>query len=141
MSNAERLLIFSLSESRYGLPLHQVCELLEPTPSFPIPQAPYYYCGAISLHGKIVALLDAAAFFGTGEAEPAGKIVVLESDHASLALKVGLTVDIVSAELVLEEEEGDDPLFEKILVMPDGDIRCLNVGELLKRLETGMAEK
>ena len=62
-------------------------------------------------------------------------VEVLDAHLASLALRVGPEVDILSDSSVLEEEEGDSPLVAKVLVTADRDIRLLNPEALIGELE------
>jgi purine-binding chemotaxis protein CheW len=131
----QRLLVFDVCGSRYALKLEDVAEVLEPTPTFPVPRVRPPFRGAINLHGRLVAVLDLAAFLRIGSFPAKGKYIVFDRDLAHLALGVGTTVDIVTSDLVLEEEAGSDPLEDKVLILPDGEVRLLHPENLLYQLE------
>ncbi len=131
----ERYLVFDLHGFRYALPLVDVAEVLEPVPTFPIPRGPSIFRGAINFHGRIVAVLDMAAFLQTGAFAADGKYVVLDRDQTGLALACGPTVDIIPADVILEEEPDDDPLVERLLVLADGEVRLLHLENLILHLE------
>ena len=137
--STQRLLVFDVQGSRYALTLEEVAEVLDPLPTFPIPRAPLYFHGAINFHGRIVSVLDLAAYLRLGTSLPEGKTVVLDHNLANLALKVGLHVNIVSTDIVLEEEAGSSPLVGKVLIMADGEVQLLDVAQLLQELEGAFA--
>ena len=132
---AERYLVFDINAFRYALPLADVAEILEAVPTFPIPRVPPFFRGAINFHGRIVAVLDTAVFLGIGPFGSGCTFVVLDRDQASLALACGPTVDIVPADVVLEEEPGDDPRVDKLLVLADGEVKLLHMENILLQLE------
>jgi purine-binding chemotaxis protein CheW len=132
---AERFLVFDLNGSRYALPLVDVAEVLEPVPTFPIPRAAHFLLGAINFHGRIVAVLDLATLLQSGAFGADGKYVVLDRDQTGLALACGPTVNIIPAEVVLEEEPADSPFVERILVLADGEVRLLHMENLMLYLE------
>jgi len=130
-----RLLVFTLRDEKYALDLREVAEVLEPTPTFPIPRAPRFFSGIINFHGSLVAVLDLAMFFGGKPGTAAGKILVADRNIANLAFQVDAVENIVSEEVLLEEREGDDDMTARHLVMADGEIRELSVNRILESLE------
>lgn len=134
----ERLLLFTLGEDRYALDLRDVAEVLPPPAIFPVPWASQCLKGAMNFHGSLVAVLDLAAFMNIGALAPDGNVLVLDRGFANLALWVDRVGNIVPADGVLEEDESDDPLVEKVLTMADGEVKRLAVGKLLERIEKTM---
>ena len=132
---AERYLVFDLSGSRYALPLKDVAEVLEQVPTFPIPRATAPILGAINFHGRIVAVLDLSAFLQSGGFPPDGKYIVLDREQTGLAIACGPTVNIIPAEVVLEEEPPDAPFVERLFVLADGEVRLLHLEDLILHLE------
>ena len=130
-----RYLVFVLSGESFALVLEQVAEVLDSPPFYPIPKVPPYYSGAINFHGDVVPVLDLAAYLEAAGCADGSKLLVLDAHLASLALRVGPEVDILSDSSVLEEEEGDSPLVAKVLVTADRDIRLLNPEALIGELE------
>ena len=130
-----RYLVFVLCGESFALVLEQVAEVLDSPSFYPIPKAPSYYSGAINFHGDVVPVLDLAAYLKVVGCADGGKLLVLDAHLASLALRVGPEVDILSDSSVLEEEEGDSPLIEKVLISADREIRLLNPEALIGELE------
>lgn len=139
MSSAtERLLVFTLREKRYALDLRDVAEVLSPPAIFPVPWAPPCLKGAVNFHGALVAVLDLADFMNIGAMARDGNLLVLDRNVANLALWVDRVESIMPADGILEEDESNEPLVEKVLVMADGEVCMLAVGKLLKSVEDAM---
>ena len=137
MDGTNRLLIFSLQGSKYALDLQDVAEVLEPPLIFPIPSAPPFFPGIMKFHGNLVTVFDLARFLNRNRApcNPHGKVVVLDSRIANLAVWVDMVENIVATDIVLEEDESSEPLVGKVLIMADGEVKMLAVEKLLAKLE------
>ncbi len=139
MSNGtERLLLFTLRETRYALDLQEVAEVLPPPVMFPVPWAPPCLKGAMNSHGNLVAVLDLAEIMGNGTMAPDGNILVLDRGIANLALRVDRVDNIVPADGILEQDQSSDPLVEKVLLMADGEVNKLALGRILELVEEAM---
>jgi purine-binding chemotaxis protein CheW len=141
MSNINRiarLLLFTVRENRYALNLQDVAEVLTPPVTFPVPWAPPFFSGAMNFHGSLVAVLDLAKFLNIGTMAPDGNILVLDKGIANLALGVDRVENIVPVDDVLEEDESDDPIVDKLLIMADGEVSKLAMAMLLERVDKAM---
>ena len=139
MNGTNRLLIFSLQGSRYALDLRDVAEVLEPPQIFPIPRAPLFFPGIMNFHGNLVSVFDLARFLNGAPRNPHGKVLVLDSRIANLAVWVDMVESIVAADIVLEEEECSEALVGKALTMADGEVKMLSVEKLLEKLEEALS--
>jgi purine-binding chemotaxis protein CheW len=135
-----RLLLFTVRENRYALNLQDVAEVLTPPVTFPVPWAPAYFSGAMNFHGSLVAVLDLAKFMNIGTMAPDGNILVLDKGIANLALGVDRVENIVPIDDVLEEDESDDPIVDKLLIMADGEVSKLAMAMLLERVDRAMRQ-
>lgn len=135
MNGTGRLLLFMLQESRFALDLHDVAEVLEPPTLFPIPRAPIFFPGIMNFHGNLVSVLDLALFLKNAPRNPNGKVLVLDTRLANLAVWVDMVENIISADVILQEDKSSDPLVEKVLMLADGEVKMLAVENLLARLE------
>ncbi|MBI1922202.1 MAG: chemotaxis protein CheW [Geobacter sp.] len=135
MSAPGRLLIFSLQGSGFALELAEVAEIVEPPPLFPIPRVPSCFNGVMNSHGNLVPVVDLAEFFGLGAQAVGGKILVLDRQIANLAFRVENIRGIITSDLVLEEHAGDRQMVTKILQLPDGEIRRLDLAGIVGGLE------
>lgn len=117
-----------------ALPLEEVAEVLEPVQTlYAIPRTPDCFRGAMSFHGNVIPVLDAAAFFRR-PAPSECKFLVLHKRGTNLALAVDSQVTVISEESAVEEEEGAG-LYARILVLPEGKIPVLALDILLERIE------
>ncbi|HEX9023824.1 MAG TPA: chemotaxis protein CheW [Geobacteraceae bacterium] len=138
-NGTDRLIVFSLAGSKYALYLRHVAEVVELPRIFPMPHAPLYFHGIMNFHGSLVSLLDLGHFLVNAPRNPQGKVLVLDTAIANLALWVDGVENVGSADVILEECESDENLVEKVLVMADGEVRLLSVERLLDQLEETFA--
>lgn len=57
----QRHLVFSLSDSKYSIPLLKVREVIGQTPITPIPRMPGHFRGIMNLRGQVIPVLDLRA--------------------------------------------------------------------------------
>lgn len=136
---ANRLIVFSLQGGKYALRLRNVAEVVEPPRIFPMPHAPLFFPGIMNFHGNLVSLLDLALFLTNMPRNPQGKVLVLDTGIANLALWVDMVENVGTADVVLEEYESTEPLVEKVLIMADGEVKMLSLEKLLEQLEQIMS--
>jgi purine-binding chemotaxis protein CheW len=135
MEGTNRLLVFTLQGSKFALELRDVAEVLEPPLLFPIPRAPLFFPGIMNFHGNLVTVFDLAQFLNSVPRNPHGKVLVLDTRVANLAVWVDMVENIVAMDIVLEEDESSEPLVGKVLIMADGEVKMLAVEKLLAKLE------
>ena len=101
---AQQLVVFSLGDEEYALPITQVQEIIRYTEPRAVASEAAWIKGVISLRGKIVPVCDLAARLGlpTELAEQA-KIVIVETDTGT----AGVIVDEVEEVLTVESEQLD----------------------------------
>lgn len=84
----EKLLVFLLARERYAIPIHDIALIIEERPLTPVPNAPGFFVGILTLRGKIVNVIDVAARLGIRRAarQEGRKIVILDmgADHFGL---------------------------------------------------------
>jgi purine-binding chemotaxis protein CheW len=103
-TNARQLLVFSLGEEEYALPVTSVQEIIHYTPPRAVASEAHWIRGVISLRGKIIPVADLGARLGlVTEAADGGKIVVVESGSVT----AGVVVDDVDEVLTIEEDQLD----------------------------------
>src|ERR1039457_5875186 len=133
MEGANRLIVFSLQGSKYALYLRNVAEVVEPPRVFPMPHAPHFFPGIMNFHGNLVSLLDLALFLTNMPRNPQGKVLVLDTGIANLALWVDTVENVGSTDVILEEDESSETLVEKVLIMADVEVKMLSVEKLLEQ--------
>ena len=103
-TNARQLLVFSLGEEEYALPVTSVQEIIHYTQPRAVASEAHWIQGVISLRGKIIPVADLGARLGlVTERNEAGKIVVVESGSVT----AGVVVDDVDEVLTIEDEQLD----------------------------------
>jgi len=101
---AQQLVVFSLGDEEYALPITQVQEIIRYTQPRAVASEAAWIKGVISLRGKIVPVCDLGARLGlpTELAEQA-KIVIVETDSGT----AGVIVDEVEEVLTVESDQLD----------------------------------
>lgn len=135
----ERLILFSAGGREFALDLQQVCEVMEPQQSYPVAGVPAHYLGLINFHGNMTALVDLPKFLGVAGVSP-GKLLVLDTKLAQLALRVDAVRCIVGEDAVLEAAEAEDPLILATLSTARGPAALIGVEALLSGLEEGLRQ-
>jgi purine-binding chemotaxis protein CheW len=108
-----QIVAFRVGEEVFGLEIGEVREVLEYREVTPVPLAPKFVAGIISLRGTILAVIDLRVRFGMGPAEPGPETVILVVDLEGR--RVGLLADRildilkVSAEQTQRSQEQKGP--------------------------------
>jgi purine-binding chemotaxis protein CheW len=103
-TNARQLLVFSLGEEEYALPVTSVQEIIHYTAPRAVASESAWIQGVISLRGKIIPVADLGARLGlTTEAADGGKIVIVENGSVT----AGVVVDDVDEVLTIEDGQLD----------------------------------
>jgi purine-binding chemotaxis protein CheW len=101
---AQQLVVFSLGDEEYALPITQVQEIIRYTEPRAVASEEGWIEGVISLRGKIIPVCNLAGRLGL-ETQRAGnaKIVIVETAGGT----AGVTVDEVQEVLTLDEGQLD----------------------------------
>ena len=96
-----QVVVFTLGNETYALPVGQVREVLRPQPITPLPTAPPFVPGMIQLRGRMIAVVDLRRRFElpsvSAEGEQKSRIVIVRLPRSF----VGLIVDGVQEVLTL----------------------------------------
>ena len=99
-----QLLVFSLGEEEYALPVTSVQEIIHYTQPRAVASECHWIRGVISLRGKIIPVADLGARLGlAADGGAGGKIVVVESG----AVTAGVVVDDVDEVLTIDDAQLD----------------------------------
>jgi purine-binding chemotaxis protein CheW len=103
-SSTQQLVVFSLGNEEYALPISTVHEIIRFTePRSVVSDVPWIR-GVIGLRGKIIPIYDLAARLGLQVATTPGKIVIVESGTE----QVGVMVDEVEEVLTVSSAQLED---------------------------------
>lgn len=100
MGNTElqtSFLTFDVGEASYGLPIGEVCEILEYRETNSVPGSSAMVRGVFNYSGTILPVVDLGVKFGRGPSEVTRRscIVVVDARNGSESVRVGLLVDAV----------------------------------------------
>ncbi len=103
-----QLVVFSLGEEEYALPISYVHEIIRYTAPRTVASSDPSVCGVISLRGKIIPVFDLATRLGLEKdrAEQA-KIVIVETEVDGASSLAGVVVDDVEEVITVGEEQID----------------------------------
>jgi purine-binding chemotaxis protein CheW len=103
IGNILQRLAFSLGDEEYGIDIRIVKEIIRPTGITPVPRAPSYIRGIISLRGTVLPILDLCQLLSMTNSRPTKtqRIVVVGLED----MLVGIIVDAVTEVVELREEE------------------------------------
>jgi purine-binding chemotaxis protein CheW len=104
-STSQQLVVFSLGNEEYALPIGSVHEIIRFTEPRTVASDAAWIRGVIGLRGKIIPIFDLASRMGLEVADSeAGKIVIVESGTG----QVGITVDEVEEVLTVSSDQLED---------------------------------
>ena len=110
-SDAAQLVTFTVGNEEFGIDIMQVKEIIKVTEITPVPKAPHYVMGVMSLRSNLLPIMDLRARFSMGE-EPSGsgdasskRIVVVDLN----GVLTGIQVDSVSQVLTIEKAKIEPP--------------------------------
>ncbi len=93
-----KYLSFSMDQEEYGIGILTVKEIIGMMRITPVPQTPDYVKGVINLRGKVIPVIDLSLRFGMNSNDYTERtcIIVVEIEHGSRTLQIGIVVDSVS---------------------------------------------
>lgn len=128
---ARSYVAFVVHGRNFALPIEDVREIRAWSGTTQLPKAPPYVMGVMNLRGSIVPIVDVAARFNIGQAQPTPTHVVIVS--AIGTRPVGLLVDAVSD--IIDTEPSDlRPVPEEAVQDSDGLAGLLTYKNLLVAL-------
>lgn len=114
---AVQVVVFTLGEEEYAMPIDKVREITRLAEVRTIPQAPAYICGLINLRDKAIPLIDLHVRFGISDTEVTTDSLVSTAARNTFALitevhgnQVGFAVDQVREVRILENIVPPPPL-------------------------------
>ena len=90
LTSSRQLVVFRLDRRRYALPLAVVERVVRAVEVTPLPKAPRIVLGAISMHGRVLPVLDVRQRFGLPmrEIRPADWFLVADTARRTVVLVV-----------------------------------------------------
>ena len=93
--------LFSLAGAEYALPYDRVLQMESYAGATPVPGAPTYVDGIVTVRGSVVPVLDLRTRFGLPRAELSldARIIVTESDGRVVALRVDSAREVLKLDV------------------------------------------
>jgi purine-binding chemotaxis protein CheW len=113
-----KYLSFSMDREEYGIGILTVKEIIGMMRVTPVPQTPDYVKGVINLSGKVIPVIDLRRRFGMSSNAYTERtcIIVVEIEHDSGTLQIGIVVDSVTEVLNIKGSDIEEtPEFGTIL--------------------------
>ncbi|MCX5614976.1 chemotaxis protein CheW [Bombella saccharophila] len=137
----EQMIIFTVGEQRYCIPILRIREIREfESPTY-LPHCPPYVEGAINIRGNIVTVVNLAQYLGTAWQEDNERRVVIIIEGSTSRATCGLLVDSVIGitDIVLDEiqpisVDGGAAELSGLVSIGERVIRILQLDTLLARL-------
>lgn len=103
MQNTRQIVVFTLQNVQYGFPIEEVNEIIRYISPTPIPNAPFYLEGVISLRGRIHSVFDLRSLLGMDKKKIDNNTkIIITNDNTA-----GFIVDDVKMIVNPKEEEID----------------------------------
>ena len=132
-ANPRQLVVFTLGDEQYALPIQQVHEIIRYTEPRSVASRENWVRGVISLRGRIIPVYDLAARLAiASEPTDRTKIVIVEVGEDT----AGVIVDGVEEVLTVEEDQiedvpgADSPLIDSIAKVDDRLVVLLKPGAI-----------
>jgi purine-binding chemotaxis protein CheW len=142
MIKSGQIVIFSLDEQRYGIPLGAVERVVRMVEITPLPAAPGFIHGVINVQGKILPVLDLRRRFGLPErpVELSDQLIIVRSATRSFALMTDTACEVRECTAQMQTEAAeilpDLPFFAGVAKLSDGLILLQDPEMLLSPGET-----
>jgi purine-binding chemotaxis protein CheW len=123
-SAPDQILIFTLDDLSYALPLHSVAKVIHSVEIRPMPEAPEFISGIINIRGRIIPVANLRRRMGLSEHEidPDDKLIIAFSGKREMGILVDSVGGIRNLKPGQLEEAGKSlPLAEQIKGVADVD--------------------
>ncbi len=89
--NAYRVVVFTLGKEHFALPVEALAEIYRSRDITPVPLAPRFLTGVVSVHGQLASVLSLAEMLGEGMENQSGLLLILTPEFGGVALLVEKT--------------------------------------------------
>lgn len=141
------VVVLSLGESRFALPIASVQELTHAFRCEALPDAPPVVAGAVNLRGAVLPLFDLRAQLGLPEKEldPADHFVVARAGERRVVLRVDRVLEIRSVAVRPIAQARDlrlrGALVAGVSPLPDGTLFVYDLSRLLTEAEAAALDR
>ena len=98
MMKLDILIVFSLEDQRYALPLHEVERVVRMVAITPLPNAPDIIMGLVNFHGRVIPVINMRRRFGLPEREPSlsDTLIIAQTARRPVALVADAVLDVIA---------------------------------------------
>lgn len=98
MKKSDFLIVFTLDDQRYALPLHAAERVVRMVAITPLPNAPDIILGVINFQGKVIPVINVRRRFGLPDREIAltDQLVVARTARRPVALVADAVLDVIA---------------------------------------------
>lgn len=98
MKNQDHLIVFTLGDQRYALPLPEVDRVVRMVAITPLPEAPGIILGVVNIRGRVIPVINMRRRFHLAEREIAlaDQLVVAHTVRRPVALVADAVLDIIA---------------------------------------------
>lgn len=147
MTRTDQIVIFTLNEQRYGIPLGVVDRVVRMVEITNVPASPGFIHGVINFQGKILPVLDLRRRFGLQERtiELSDQLIIISCAARSFALMTDTACEVRECTEQMQTEASeiipDLPYLDGVVKLPDGLILLQDPEMLLSPGETRSIEE
>ena len=137
MKNSAFLIIFTLDDQRYALPLPAADRVVRMVAITPLPKAPEIVLGVVNIHGRVIPVINVRQRFCLPQREIAltDQLLVVHTKRRPVALVADAVLDVIAcAEQSLIETESILPRLdyvEGVVKLSDGLILIHDLDKFL----------
>jgi len=101
MTENESIIIFTIDNQKFGLPIQYVIKVIPVMEIRRLPGAPIFVTGIINLHGKVVPVVDVRILFGlsTRSIELSDQLIIIDLPTGVIAMLVDNTLEMISVNI------------------------------------------
>ena len=90
MENSQKVVVFESGNEEYAISIESVLSIEKNEVITPIPHLPSYMLGIVNVRGDLIPVLDyeEILYHKSSDGSPQAKLLVLKTDHLSLAIRV-----------------------------------------------------
>ena len=93
---ANKVVVFTLGKEHFALPVEALAEIYRSRDITPVPLAPRFLTGVVSVHGQLASVLSLAEMLGAGMENQSGLLLILTPLYGGVALLVEKTTGFSS---------------------------------------------
>lgn len=131
----------------FGLPAHNVVEIMRAVAVSPLPGSPQAISGVINVRGKPVVVMDPAVRFGKPDipVRPDENFVLVATTARTIAVRVDIAEDLVDVDeaslTAAKSASSTLGMLHGVATMPDGALVIYDVGAFLTQAENDAIEE